>query len=138
QSEACGPRAALLDALEQRLVEMQAGGRRRDGAGLRGIHRLVALDIFTARGMRDVRRQGRAAVALEYLVNIDGEAHTVELAFASFHRGAHLTDQDLGAGLGRMAGSHQRERPAIAEGALDEELHLPAARLAAKEPRLDD
>src|SRR2546423_1205146 len=44
QSEARGSRAALLDAPEHRMVEMQAGGRRRDRAGLRGIYRLVALD----------------------------------------------------------------------------------------------
>src|SRR5437773_1852200 len=77
-------------------------------------------------------------MALEDALDVVREAHPIELTFAAFHPGARLADLHYGARLRRMPRAHQGERLALAEDALDEKLDLPAARLAAEEPRPDD
>ena len=81
--------AARAQRLQQRLVEMQAGGRRGDRAELAREHGLVALVVVAAGLALDVRRQRQAAGVqqqrFERLVGV--ETQLVELAVAAEHFG---------------------------------------------------
>jgi hypothetical protein len=56
--------------VEQRLVEVQAGGRRGDGARLLRIDGLVTLLVELVGVVLDVRRQRQAAVGLDQLEHV--------------------------------------------------------------------
>src|SRR5262249_60178738 len=80
-----GPDAALRERGEQGLAEGQPGGRRGDRAGRARVDGLVARLVFGLGSVRDVRRQGQAAVTLDEVEGIRAlrEAQPVELAFAA-------------------------------------------------------
>jgi hypothetical protein len=81
--------AARRERREQRLVEVQARGRRGDGARGARIHRLVAALVPGLRRVADVRRERNAAVALEELEHRGAirKTQAVELPLAPEHSG---------------------------------------------------
>ena len=81
--------AARAQRVQQRVVEMQAGGRRGDRAEFAREHGLVALVVVGARLALDVGRQRQAAGAQQPAFQRlgDVEAQPVELAVAAQHLG---------------------------------------------------
>ena len=126
--------AARLQGVQQRLVEVQAGGRRGHRAGLAREHRLVARVVVRPSFAMDVGRQRQATgvlqPGLERLVDVEGQA--IELALASEHFGvAAGIQRDAAAGLRRLARAHLRPRLVPGQQAFDEDLDAPAAGLRA-------
>jgi hypothetical protein len=140
QRHASDAHAALLEFVEHRALQMQAGGRRRDRAGTRRIHGLIAFGIGRCRAARDVRWQRHCAVALEHVGDACvQEAQSVELLVAPEHLDAHVrADQQDTARHGRMAGAHQGERLVCIENALDKDFDAPTRALAGGKACLDD
>jgi hypothetical protein len=58
QRDADARDAGVVQRAEQRLVEVEAGGRRRDRAAPLGEHGLIAVAIVSRVGPVDVRRSG--------------------------------------------------------------------------------
>ena len=86
---------------KQRLVEMQPCGRRGNGTGPRGIHRLVALAVgFVIRPVY-IRRQRHMADPLKQRQHLFGKAQLEQGIVAREHFGlAAAIEQNLRAGLG--------------------------------------
>ena len=140
QGEVAQTDAAPFQGVQQRVVEMQAGGRRGDGTDLACIYRLVTLVVIAARLALDIGRQRQAAgvqqPALQRLRNV--EAQPVELAFAAEHLGLAAGIQcDPRPGLGRFADAQLRARLIGAEQALDQDLDAAAGRLGPEQARRD-
>ena len=138
QGEVAETDAAPFQRVQQRVVEMQAGGRRGDGTDLACIYRLVTLVVVAARLALDIWRQRQAAgvqqPALQRLRNV--EAQPVELAFAAEHLGlAAGVQRDPRPHLGRLADAELRARLVGAEQALDQDLDAAAGRLLPEQPR---
>ena len=130
----------LPDLSEHLRIEMQARGRRRDRA--RAAPRRPSGSARRPRRpgtWRDVGRQRHAAAALEHRGDRLGEAHAHEVVLAAEHLdGDAVADREPMARLERVPGVAERERLALAEDALDEELDAAAGALAAEQARLDD
>ncbi|MNQ28242.1 hypothetical protein D3C85_415150 [compost metagenome] len=126
------------DRRQQRVVEVQPGGRcsHRAGLGLVGIDGLVALAVGVLVGAVDVRRQRHVADALEQRQHRLGKAQLEQRSVAHHHLGRAATvDEDLHARLGRLAGAHVGQHPMAVEHPLDEDLQLAAGGLVAEQAR---
>ena len=133
--------AAICERLEQRRIEMQAGGRCRDRAPDARVHGLVALGVFGDRRVGDVGRQRQLAVALEPGVQVADafEPEAEETAIARLDGRARIRGQeDDAADAGRMARPHLHDRRVRPGDALDQHLDFPAAGLAPADARVDD
>ena len=125
---------------EHRLVEMQSGGRRGDGAGMAGIDGLVARLVRGVGSAPDVRRQRDLAVAIEILGerlrSVDGEPE--EAVVARDHGRRHAARQvDRAAGARRMARAELEHALVRAEHALQQQLDGAARGLDRAQSRLD-
>ena len=138
QGHAGNAHAALVQAREQGLVEVQPGGGRGHRAGVARIDRLVAPLVLGIGRMRDVRRQRQHAFALEHVQHRRIEAQQPELAVALEHLGPCRAEQQPRARARRLARAQLRQRLALAGDALDQHLHAPAAGLGAAQARAQD
>ena len=125
---------------EHRLVEVQSGGRRGDGAGMAGIDSLVARLVGGVRSAPDVRRQRDLAVAIEILGerarSVDGEPE--EAVVAREHGRRHAAGQvDRAAGPRRMARAELEYALVRAEHALQQQFDGAAGGLDRAQSRLD-
>lgn len=62
--------AAGADAIENRLGEVETGGRRGDGAARVGVDGLVTIAVGEGIGTRDVRRKWHVSNAIESVVEL--------------------------------------------------------------------
>ncbi|KGD43715.1 hypothetical protein DO70_6589 [Burkholderia pseudomallei] len=130
--------AARLERGEHRVVEVQAGRRRGDGARVRGEHRLIAGLVGRVGRVLDVRRQRQPAVALDQHEAVVGEVQREERLDALADRHVErIGERERGAGRRALARADLRERGALAGDALDQHLDLAAACLATEEARLE-
>src|SRR5262249_19770600 len=74
-------RAARLDRREERMVEVQAGGRRGHRARYPGVHGLVTLGVQFVGRMRDVGWERHGAEALEHPFDVLLERDAVQVLF---------------------------------------------------------
>ncbi len=131
--------AACAQALEERRVEVEPCGRRRDRARGARIDGLVTRLVLGGRRVRDVGRERHLAVALEHVEHLAVEAEPEEVALARDDRGVDRAGEaQASPRLRRVARPDLRERLAGIERALDEHLDLAARILDAVEPRLHD
>jgi hypothetical protein len=123
--------------VEQRLVEVQAGGRRGDGARLLRVDGLVTLLVELVGVVLDVGRQRQAAVGLDQLEHVAFEVQGEEFAGALARGDVEGVGQaDAVARLGRLGRAHLGQHGAVVEHALDQHLDLAAGFLLAEEARL--
>ena len=132
--------AAVAQRLQQRFVEMQAGGGRGDCADFLREHGLVTLVVVGPRLAADVRRQRQPAGMQQpaFQPFADVEAQVVELTLAAQHLGfAAGIQRDPAARLRRFAGADLRPRLVAGQQAFDQDLHAPAGGLLAEQARRD-
>ena len=130
--------AAVAQRGKQRIVEVQARGRRRDRAQFAREHGLVALVVVLPGRTLYVGRQRQAPDLLQPAFQRirDVEAQLVELAVAADHfRLAAGIQVNAAARLGRLAGAHLRPRGVLRQQALDQDLHAAAAFLLPEQAR---
>ena len=133
--------AALAQALEHRLVEMQAGRGRRDRARVPCINGLIALAVLGLRRARYIRRQRDLAVTIEIggERDVGGDSQAKEPPFTLEHRRPCASVERKGsADLGRMAGGELHPRFVVCDDALEQDLDSAAAVLAAMKARAND
>src|SRR3546814_7729544 len=121
--------ATLAQRLQQRVVEVQARGRRGHRTDLAREHGLVALVVVGARLPADVGRQRHAAGMQQprFQRIVDVEAQVVELAVAAEHFGlAAGVELDPATGLQRLAGADLHPRLVARLQALDQDFAPPA------------
>ncbi len=131
--------AARIERGQHRVVEVQAGGRRGDRAGLARVDRLVALAVARLGVAPDIRRQRHVAVALEQLepgIAVLPQYEQIAIARAHLAFDAALEDQAR-ARLRRLARAQLREQRVLVEHAFDQHLDLAAAILAPEQARRD-
>ena len=103
--------AAGAQALDERLVEMKPGGRRRDRARSARIDRLVTRLVLGRRRVRDVGRERHRAVALEHVEHLAVEAQSEQVALAPDDRGVDgAGEAQASPRLRRVARPDLRER----------------------------
>ena len=132
--------AAFGKRREQRLVEVQARCRGRDGAGGARVYGLVAPLVLRLGRVGNIRRERNAAVALEQLEDrpVLGKAQVVELVRAAEHAHVQSTREAQRApGFCRPARMDLRERFALRKHALDQHFDVSAGLLFPEEARLD-
>ena len=96
-----------VQLVQRGLIEVQAGGGRRDGAGFARVHGLVAGVVAGVGLVRDVGRQRRGAVGVQQVQHRTGKADVEQLALAAQHHGVEGVGQaQPHAGAGRLAGAH--------------------------------
>ena len=123
--------------VEQGLIEMQAGGRRRHRARGFRIHGLVAGLVEGIGRVFDIRRQRQAAVGLDQFEHVGRKLQGVKLADARPDRHVERVGQpDRAAGRGRLRGPHLRMHAVLVEYALDQHLDLATTLLDAEKARL--
>ena len=138
QRQARHHHALVAQALQQRVVEVQAGGGRGHRAGVGGVHRLVALLVVAVRRPVDVRRQGHAPVTRQHLRHRRVELQQVELAATAHHVDGHILHEELASGAQRLARTRLAERPGFVQHTLHEQFGAAAGILARQQPRFDD
>ena len=131
QRQERGFHAGRAQRLDQRRIEMQAGGRRRHRAVAGRVDRLVALAI--ERGVRpvDVGRQRHVPDGLHHRERraILGKFQLEHVLVPAQHAHARglaalvVEQEDLAAGLRRLAGAQLRQHAASAEQPLHQHLH---------------
>ena len=132
---------AVLQAVKQRLIEMQARRRCGDRAGMPRVHRLIALGVGGLGIPCDVRRQRDVAVTIEigFERNVGIEPHAKKPAVALEDRGlATALEEHAVARPGRVARGELQPRLGGSDDPLEQQLDLAAASLAAVQPRADD
>ena len=123
--------------VEQPLVEMQAGGRRRHRARCFCIHGLVTRFVERIGGVLDIRRQRQPAVGLDQLEHIIRKLQGIKLAGPRPDRDLERVGHpDRAAGRRRLRRPHLRMHGAVVEHALDQHLDLAAGLFDAKKARL--
>ena len=128
-----------VQLVQRGLIEVQAGGGRRDGAGFARVHGLVAGVVAGVGLVRDVGRQRRGAVGVQQVQHRTGKADVEQLALAAQHHGVEGVGQaQPHAGAGRLAGAHVGQGAVGLGDALDQHLDLAAGGLVAVQPGLDD
>jgi len=129
------------EPVEHGLVEMQTGGRRGHGAGLGGVDGLVAGFVLAVGAVRDVGRQGHAAVAFqEFQARGRGSPSSNTFVPAPPDLGLEgaVGQNQSCARAWRLAGAHMRQGAPGLGDAFDQDFDLTAAVLAAAQPGLDD
>jgi hypothetical protein len=125
---------------EHRFVEVQACRRRRCGAWVPRINRLVARRIRDVGGTRNVWRQRHVAVPLEIIEERTGtlEPQPEESSIALDDGRLHVAgQQQLSSGLRRMARAKLEHRLVGRDLALEQELHSPSGRSPRMEASFD-
>ena len=135
------------ELVQQSLVKMQRCSGRCHRTGVLGKDRLVALGVFGRVGVGDVGRQRHVAVALHQGVRVvatvvrqhEAEQRAVGIRPAPEQGGAQAIcaiEPDRGTHLGFFADPHMRCHLVAAQHPFDQQFHLAAGRLFAKQPRL--
>ncbi len=128
---------------QHRLVEMQAGGGRGDGARCAGIDGLVARFVGAFGRVLDVGRQRQLAVLLgQFPAGCRGRPSPGQRIRRRLRPARYDDLEGIGqlqprARLGRLAGADLRDRVRRVDDALEQHLDLAAAFLDAEEARLD-
>ncbi len=114
---------------ERIAVEVESRGRRSDGAGLASVDGLIAGRIVRFCGAFDVGRQRHGAVALEEGQRLYAELELEQIVMTSDEaRFCAARQRNRRLRTQRFARVHVREDAPIAQGALEQNLHLPARR----------
>ena len=132
--------ALLLERREQRLVEVQAGGGRRDRARPARIHRLVSRGVRGVRLPANVRGKRHGAGALDEPSRVvrTRKLQIEQVAAPGPHREAAApVDGQERAAPRLLAEPQPCEHPVGGEYALDEDLHPAAGRLRREQPGPD-
>ena len=126
------------DRLEQRLIEVQAGGRGRHRTGALGVDGLVALAVGRIVRSVDIGRQRHVPDPLQQRQHRLGESEFEQSVVALQHlRAATAFDEDPRTGLGRLAGAYVGKHPVLVEHALDQDFQLATGLLLAEQARRD-
>ena len=131
--------ALRTQAVEQRVVEMQAGGRRRHRPRRAGIDCLIALTIERLIRAIDVRRQRHVPDPVK---NLRQSAFARQfnliksvVAFRQHGHGDAVVEVEATARRRRFAGAQLHPGAAIVEQAFDQQFHAPAGLLGAQQAR---
>ena len=139
QRDECERHAARLQRVQRLLIEMQAGGRGCDGAGVPRVNRLIARRVILTSGARDVRRQRHLAVPFQPIEQrrIEVEAQMEQPLVARDHGGDRAAERDRRSRLRHVARFQLHPRSVVGNHALDQRLDASAGALLAVQARAD-
>jgi hypothetical protein len=128
--------SALVQTREQRGIEVQTGGRRRDRAGHARKYRLIALRVARVGNALDVRRQRRLAMLRDVIRDVAVERKLEQRVVArNDERPCAAGELYLGTDGGFVTRSDLRPEAPRSEDSLEQELDASAGRLPAEQPR---
>gem|GEM_PF-4308998 len=139
QGDVGGCDALLSQRSEHGLVEMEARSGCSDGTGALRVNGLITLPVAALVGPIYIRRQRHMTDALEQRQNGLAKAQLEKtLLTPQDLRLATAVDEDAGAGLWRLAGTHMSQHTLRVQHTLYQYLELAARGLAPEQPRRND